>query len=211
MLRVIRVLLVGLVLPLGALAAVGGGALLMGEGRWGWGIAAFVGAVVVGVVALWGIFTMFVPGAGEEAAGIGWVSGFVLVFAAVFVGGIGVPGWMTLAGAEAVRCEVVSVDDGVWEDGVDGKYVTYSHVLACPGGYPATYHVNEQYVGTVDLLVDPDREVAPEDLRAAEFMAALGSWGGLPLAGLLVLLSAGRAIYWFRTSGPSSREPAPRS
>ncbi|WP_253886212.1 hypothetical protein [Actinokineospora diospyrosa] len=167
--------------------------------------------VVMGVATLFGVFTMFVaePRDVESVAGLGWISGFLLVFALVFDCLIGLPAWIALGDAQGVRCEVVSVDDG--EVAGEGDYTLYRHVVACPGGYPESYEVDRRHTGVVDLLVDPEREDTPEELRGADVLASVGYWGGVPTTGLLLVLSLGRAIYWFRTSEPSSREPAPRS
>lgn len=148
---------------------------------------------------------------GSDVEGLVWVSGFLMFIAVVFGGLVGVPGWVAIRGAQVTRCEVVSVDDGSAVDAGDGVYTVYRHVVACPGGYPGTYEVDERHTDTVELLVDPERETPPEYLRGDAFAAALGAWVALPAAGLLLLISLGRSIYWFRTSGPSSRELAPRS
>ncbi|RLK53938.1 hypothetical protein [Actinokineospora cianjurensis] len=212
MLKIVRVGVVGVVLPVGFLGAGWGGAALSVGAGWVV-VPTVLVTVVVGVVALRGILTMFVGGVreGSDVEGLVWVSGFLMFLAVVFGGVLGVPGWVAMSGSQLTRCEVVSVDDGAVVDGGDGVYTVYRHVVACPGGYPTTYEVDERYVDTVELLVDPERETSPEYLRGDAFSAALGAWVALPAAGLLLLISLGRAIYWFRTSGPSSREPAPRS
>ncbi|MBM7773273.1 hypothetical protein JOD54_003477 [Actinokineospora baliensis] len=209
----LRVLVVGLVLPLLTFAAGGLGVVVAEAGHVGLLVLVVLVTIVLGAMSVYGVFTMFVadPQDVESVAGLGWISAFLLVFALMFDCVLGLSAWMSMADAQVLRCEVLSVDDGEIVSTGDGDYTLYRHVVACPGGYPGAYAVDSRHTGVVDLLVDPEREDTPEDLRGADVLATVALWGGAPTTGLFFVVSLGRAVYWFRTSGPSSRGPAPRS